>query len=143
LLPPRKRIRGAVTASNYDDSTEESYEAYTKPDIDYHIWADIDVDIMAAEPATTGEMLELRLVLGVMERTRPSLRIEVPLRLELIRFQILRVLRESRGHRMLDASKQRVGMLDRIGVLERDNIRLRGMLCVERERVYSLQRQRT
>ncbi|GJR42673.1 hypothetical protein Tco_1310776 [Tanacetum coccineum] len=34
LLPPRKRIRGAVTASDYDDSIEESYEAYTKPDID-------------------------------------------------------------------------------------------------------------
>ncbi|GJS05151.1 hypothetical protein Tco_0321659 [Tanacetum coccineum] len=35
LLPPRKRTRGAVTASDYDDSTKESYEAYTEPDIDY------------------------------------------------------------------------------------------------------------
>ncbi|GJZ71190.1 hypothetical protein Tco_0635041 [Tanacetum coccineum] len=44
------------------------------------------------------------------------------------------------GRRMLAASEQRVSMLDRIGVLERDNMRLRGMLCVERERVDSLQR---
>nr|GEV59081.1 hypothetical protein [Tanacetum cinerariifolium] len=35
--------------------------------------------------------------------------------------------------RMLAASEQRSGILDRIRVLERDNMRLRGMLCVERE----------
>ncbi|GJT48815.1 hypothetical protein Tco_0974972, partial [Tanacetum coccineum] len=28
LLPPHKRIRGAVTTSDYDDSTEESYDVY-------------------------------------------------------------------------------------------------------------------
>ncbi|GJR89932.1 hypothetical protein Tco_0213943 [Tanacetum coccineum] len=38
-------------------------------------------------------------------------------------------------HGMLAASEQRTGMLDRIRVLERDNMRLQGMLCVERERV--------
>ncbi|GKF02616.1 hypothetical protein Tco_0029539, partial [Tanacetum coccineum] len=45
-----------------------------------------------------------------------------------------------RGCRMLAASEQRAGMLDRIRVLEMDNKRLRGMLCVERERVDSLRR---
>ncbi|GKD90558.1 hypothetical protein Tco_1366065, partial [Tanacetum coccineum] len=41
-------------------------------------------------------------------------------------------------HGMLAASEQRTGMLARIGVLERDNMRLRGMLYVEREQVNSL-----
>ncbi|GKD31622.1 hypothetical protein Tco_1242400 [Tanacetum coccineum] len=42
------------------------------------------------------------------------------------------------GHKMLVTSQHSAVMLDRIGVLERDNMRLRGMLCVERERVDSL-----
>ncbi|GJY94253.1 putative reverse transcriptase domain-containing protein [Tanacetum coccineum] len=52
LLSPHKRIRGAVSASNYDDSTKESYEAYTEPDIDSNVQADIDADTTAAEAAT-------------------------------------------------------------------------------------------
>ncbi|GJZ50027.1 hypothetical protein Tco_0604217, partial [Tanacetum coccineum] len=31
LLPTRKRIRGSISATDQDDSTEESYEAYTEP----------------------------------------------------------------------------------------------------------------
>ncbi|GJX42495.1 hypothetical protein Tco_0257485 [Tanacetum coccineum] len=53
LLPPRKRIRGVVTTSDYDDSIEESYEAYTEPDIDSDVQADIDVD---AEATATREV---------------------------------------------------------------------------------------
>nr|GEW78916.1 hypothetical protein [Tanacetum cinerariifolium] len=34
LLPPCKRIRGVVTASDYDDSTEGIYEPCIEPDID-------------------------------------------------------------------------------------------------------------
>ncbi|GJS90539.1 putative ribonuclease H-like domain-containing protein [Tanacetum coccineum] len=56
LLPPRKRIRGAATASDYDDSIEGSYEAYTEPDIDSDFQADIDADIAAAETAATLEV---------------------------------------------------------------------------------------
>ncbi|GJR92050.1 hypothetical protein Tco_0216061 [Tanacetum coccineum] len=55
LLPPRKRISGAVTASDYDESTEESYEAYTKPDIDSDVQVDINVDIVAMEAAAARE----------------------------------------------------------------------------------------
>ncbi|GKA80466.1 hypothetical protein Tco_0787158 [Tanacetum coccineum] len=55
LLPPHKRIRGAVTASDYDDSFEESYKAYTEPDIDSDVQADIDGDTMAAEAASARE----------------------------------------------------------------------------------------
>nr|GEU37920.1 putative reverse transcriptase domain-containing protein [Tanacetum cinerariifolium] len=40
--------------------------------------------------------------------------------------------------RMFIASEHSADMLDRIGVLERDNMKLRGMLCVEREQIDSL-----
>ncbi|GJT82643.1 hypothetical protein Tco_1056985 [Tanacetum coccineum] len=56
LLPPRKRIRGAATASDYDDSIEGSYEAYTEPDIDSDFQADIDADIAAAKTAAALEV---------------------------------------------------------------------------------------
>ncbi|GKD23180.1 hypothetical protein Tco_1224883 [Tanacetum coccineum] len=55
LLPPCKRIRGYISASDYDDSTEESYEAYTEPDIDSDVQAGIDVDTTAVEAAAARE----------------------------------------------------------------------------------------
>ncbi|GKB85782.1 hypothetical protein Tco_0958054 [Tanacetum coccineum] len=41
---------------------------------------------------------------------------------------------------MLAASQQSAVMLDRIGVLKRDNMRLKAMLCIKRERINSLRR---
>nr|GEY51717.1 hypothetical protein [Tanacetum cinerariifolium] len=55
LLPPRKRIRCVVTLCDFDDSTKESYEAYTKPNIDFDVQADIDVDTTAVEATVTRE----------------------------------------------------------------------------------------
>ncbi|GKA51037.1 hypothetical protein Tco_0744233, partial [Tanacetum coccineum] len=44
------------------------------------------------------------------------------------------------GHRIVATSQQSATMSERIGTLERDNVRLRGMLDVERQRVDLLQR---
>ncbi|GJT65408.1 hypothetical protein Tco_1016888 [Tanacetum coccineum] len=55
MLPPRKRIRGSVFASNYDDSTKESYEAYTEPDIDSDVRAKIDADTANVEASAARE----------------------------------------------------------------------------------------
>nr|GFB48235.1 hypothetical protein [Tanacetum cinerariifolium] len=55
LLPPRKRIRGAFTTSDCDGSTKESYEAYTKPDIDSDVEADINADTAVAEATAVRE----------------------------------------------------------------------------------------
>ncbi|GKA71836.1 putative reverse transcriptase domain-containing protein [Tanacetum coccineum] len=46
----------------------------------------------------------------------------------------------SNGYASIVASEQRVELFDRIGTLERDNMRLRGMLGVERQRVDRLWR---
>ncbi|GJS96551.1 hypothetical protein Tco_0803519 [Tanacetum coccineum] len=64
LLPPYKRIRGVVTASNYDDSFNESYEAYTEPDIDSDVQEDIDGDIAAAE-ATAAREADVGVEVGI------------------------------------------------------------------------------
>ncbi|GJY27601.1 hypothetical protein Tco_0403368, partial [Tanacetum coccineum] len=95
LLPPRKRIKGVITASDYDDSTKESYEVYTEPNIDSNVQADIDADTVAVEAAAAREA-----DIGV------------------------------KGRRMLAATEKRAGMFDRIMMLERDNMRLRGMLTM-------------
>ncbi|GJT33741.1 hypothetical protein Tco_0924160 [Tanacetum coccineum] len=41
---------------------------------------------------------------------------------------------------MMATSQQSAAMSERIGTLERDNMRLRAMLCVERERIDNLRR---
>nr|GEV70877.1 hypothetical protein [Tanacetum cinerariifolium] len=46
----------------------------------------------------------------------------------------------SDGYALIAASEQRDELFDRIGTLERDNMRLRGMLGVERQRVDRLRR---
>nr|GEW15359.1 retrovirus-related Pol polyprotein from transposon TNT 1-94 [Tanacetum cinerariifolium] len=53
LLPPCKRIRGVVVEFYYDDSTKGSFEAYTEPDINFGVQADINADIAAGETTTS------------------------------------------------------------------------------------------
>ncbi|GKA49436.1 hypothetical protein Tco_0742509 [Tanacetum coccineum] len=55
LLPPRKRIRGSIDAPILDDDVEDSYEPYTKPDIDSNIQVDIDACIAAADAIAARE----------------------------------------------------------------------------------------
>nr|GEU37596.1 reverse transcriptase domain-containing protein [Tanacetum cinerariifolium] len=64
LLLPRKRIKGAVTTSDYDDSTKESDEAYTEPDIDSYVQADIDANTAAVEAAAAWEA-DVRVEVGI------------------------------------------------------------------------------
>nr|GEW81733.1 reverse transcriptase domain-containing protein [Tanacetum cinerariifolium] len=55
LLPPRKRIRGFVSTTDYEVSPEESYEPYTEPDIDFDVQAGIDAYVAVADAETTKE----------------------------------------------------------------------------------------
>ncbi|GKB22001.1 hypothetical protein Tco_0855924 [Tanacetum coccineum] len=115
LLPPRKRIR------------------------------DIDVDTTAAEAAAAIEAnVGVEDDIGsngkdeAEEEAESGDRGTIEIRVD--RVSDIESAWEEQGRRMLAASEQRVGMLDRIGVLERDNMRMRGMLCVKRERVDNLRR---
>nr|GEU36725.1 hypothetical protein [Tanacetum cinerariifolium] len=55
ILPPHKRIRGSVSTIAQDDSTEESYKAYTEPNIDFDVQTDIDDDTTVVEAAAARE----------------------------------------------------------------------------------------
>ncbi|GJW78384.1 hypothetical protein Tco_0140066 [Tanacetum coccineum] len=131
LLPPRKRIRGAVTASDYDDSIEESYEAYAKPDIDFDVQADINADTAVAKTAMALEInIRIEADVGVEVGIRIEREDEVKswdrgtIKIGVDRVSDIESAQREQGRRMLAASEQRAGMLDRIGVLERDNMRL-------------------
>ncbi|GKC71554.1 putative reverse transcriptase domain-containing protein [Tanacetum coccineum] len=56
------------------------------------------------------------------------------------RVRVIESVQRDQGHRIVATSQQSAAMSERIGTLERDNVRLRGMLDVERQRVDRLRR---
>nr|GEZ39634.1 hypothetical protein [Tanacetum cinerariifolium] len=122
LLPPRKRIRGSVTAFDYDDCIERSYEAFTKPDIDFDVQLDIDTDVAATEI-----VVALEVGIGIIAYVGVEVGIRMRGRTGSKRMSSLDIEVETR-------------LLDRIRISKRDNMRLHGMLCVERDRIDSLRR---
>ncbi|GJV11732.1 putative ribonuclease H-like domain-containing protein [Tanacetum coccineum] len=119
LLPPRKRIRGVVTASDYDNSTEESYEACTEPDIDSNVQTDINVDTTAAE-ATTAKEADVRVEVDIGSDGKDDAEEEAEsknrgtIEIQVDRVWDIESAQREHEHGMLDASKQRTGMLARI-----------------------------
>ncbi|GKE43913.1 hypothetical protein Tco_1471197, partial [Tanacetum coccineum] len=55
-----------------------------------------------------------------------------------LRIRVIESVQRDQGHRMMATSQQSAAMSERIGTLERDNMRLRAMLCIERERIDNL-----
>ncbi|GJV85363.1 hypothetical protein Tco_1525261 [Tanacetum coccineum] len=64
LLPPRKRIRGFISPTDFEVSLEESYEPYAEPDINSYVQADIDVGIAAADAEAARET-DVRVEVGI------------------------------------------------------------------------------
>ncbi|GJV13181.1 retrovirus-related pol polyprotein from transposon TNT 1-94, partial [Tanacetum coccineum] len=56
LLPPRKRIKGSVSKTNYEVDFEESYEPYTEPDIDSDVQSDINAYIVTVDTVAAREV---------------------------------------------------------------------------------------
>nr|GEX95825.1 hypothetical protein [Tanacetum cinerariifolium] len=108
LLPPCKRIRGVVDIDVDTAATKAAAARY----VDVGVEASIgnDGEDKAKEEAKSGD--------------RGTIEIEVNRVLDIESAQI------EQEHRTLAASEQRTDMLARIRVLERDNMRLLGMLCV-------------
>ncbi|GJW27717.1 hypothetical protein Tco_0044592, partial [Tanacetum coccineum] len=137
LLPPRKRIRGtdiskitrkpSRTGKHGHEKRKSSKEAKdAKPKVGK---VDIDVDTTAAEAATAKEA-DVGVKVGIRSygeeeaeeeaesRDRGTIEIGVDMVSDIER------ARREHEHGMLAASEQRTGVLARIRVLERDNIRL-------------------
>ncbi|GKF28997.1 hypothetical protein Tco_0095339 [Tanacetum coccineum] len=164
LLPPHKRIRGSISATTQDDSTEEIYEAYTDPDIDLDVQADIDANTIVAEAAAARKAdarveVDTRIdsedeveeeaesshrgtvEMGVDTVVKPVLLEDTSMHTddkdsrEVVQLGLDEIIQELHDH--LEEISSAV-MLDRIEVLERDNMRLRAMLGIERELIDSL-----
>ncbi|GKD85557.1 hypothetical protein Tco_1356711, partial [Tanacetum coccineum] len=127
-LLPRKRIRGYVTASNYDDSTEGSYEAYTEPAIDSDDQVDIDADTAAAETAAALEVdigieADVGVEVGIGIKRKDKVKEEAKsgnrgtIEIGVDRVSDIKSAHRDQGRRTLVPSKQGAGMLDKIRVL--------------------------
>ncbi|GJW93462.1 hypothetical protein Tco_0173134 [Tanacetum coccineum] len=101
LLPPRKRIRDEVTASDYDDN--------------------IDVDTAAAKAATAREV-DVGVEVGIRSNGEDKAEEKA----------------KSGDRGTIEIGVDRVSDIE--SAQREDNMRLPGMLCVERERVDSLRR---
>ncbi|GKA11304.1 putative RNA-directed DNA polymerase, partial [Tanacetum coccineum] len=102
---------------------EESYEPYSKPDIDSDVQADINARIAADDSIAAREMdVRVKVGIEVEEEAKSSAR-------------VIKGAQRSSGYASIVASEQRAELLDRTDTLERDNMRLKGMLGVERQRV--------
>ncbi|GJR02162.1 putative reverse transcriptase domain-containing protein [Tanacetum coccineum] len=130
-------------------NVENSYEPYTEPYNDPNVQADIDACIEFADDiAARGT--DVRVVIGnaAEEEAESSTRGTIEIGVDrvthpVVSDDIVEPVREDfpelvsadgslKGHRIMETSQQSAAMLERIGTLKRDNMRLRGMLDVER-----------
>ncbi|GKE88324.1 hypothetical protein Tco_1565799, partial [Tanacetum coccineum] len=153
LLPPRKRIRGSVSATDYEVSSEESYEPYTEPDIDSDVQADIDACIAAADAAAARET-DVRVEVGIETEAEAGeeanaeiqpegtieIGVDVTTGIDIPDDLLMPDAIEEQEGRNLIANGKRSGLLERVVALEGSNTRLRDALGIKRVRADSLRR---
>ncbi|GJT33735.1 hypothetical protein Tco_0924154 [Tanacetum coccineum] len=138
LLPPRKRIRGSVSMTNYEeynarvevdtrldreDEDDEEAESSHREDFPDLVSADASREVM-------------QIGLDVVMQELYDHMVDIPVR----RIMVIESVQRDQGHRMMATSQQSAAMSERIGTLERGNMRLRAMLCIKRERIDSPRR---
>ncbi|GKC92416.1 putative reverse transcriptase domain-containing protein [Tanacetum coccineum] len=167
LLPPRKRISDLDFVTDFEDrdiglgvDVEDRYEPYTKPDIDSDVQANIEACIaFTVDIAARGTDVRVEVGTAAEEEAEPSARGTIEIGVDRVTHPVVLddttesviegfpelisvdgSLERDQGHRIMATSQQSTAMLERIGTLERDNMRLIGMLGVERQRVNRLRR---
>nr|GEW99042.1 hypothetical protein [Tanacetum cinerariifolium] len=156
LLPPPKSNREIGLGVDIKDS----YEPYTEPDIDPNVQVDIDACISFADDIIArGTNVRVEDETVTKEEAESSARGMIEIRVDRVTHLIvsddivvhvredfpqlvsvdgyLEVMQRGldvrdHGHRIVATSQQSAAMSERIGTLEPDNMRLRGMLGVER-----------
>ncbi|GKB91969.1 hypothetical protein Tco_0964241 [Tanacetum coccineum] len=139
---------------------EDSYEPYTKLDINPNVQTNIDECFVYADAIRT-RGTDVRVVVetaaeeDVESSARGVVEVEVDPRVgPVIDDDVRESVREDvpdhvttdeaveidQGHRIMATGQQSAAMSERIGTLKRDNRRLKGMLDVERQRVECLRR---
>ncbi|GKA46000.1 hypothetical protein Tco_0738796 [Tanacetum coccineum] len=122
--PSRRRCRDSSAASSPEDSIEESMEVGSATHIDSDILADIKVDVAEAVAVVEVDA-------GVKSDVE-----------EIHARRVTNIKEEQRAQevRALADERERARLLNKVEVLKRDNMRLRGMLGVKRDRVDSVRR---
>nr|GEV89707.1 reverse transcriptase domain-containing protein [Tanacetum cinerariifolium] len=161
LLPPSKSNREIGLGVDIKDS----YEPYIEPDIDPNVQVDIDACISFADDITTrGTNVRVKDGTVTKEEAESSARGTIEIEVDRVTHLIvsddivvhvredfpqlvsvdgyLEVMQRGldvrdHGHRIVATSQQSAAMSERIGMLEPDNMRLRGMLGVERIMSYA------
>ncbi|GJW36725.1 putative reverse transcriptase domain-containing protein [Tanacetum coccineum] len=142
---------------------EDNYEPYTEPDVDYDIQTDIDACIAFADDiAARGANVRVEDGTVAEEEAESSARATIEVGVDRVTYlvvsddmaepelydhmveipvhsvRVIKSVQRDQVHRIVATSQQSASMSERIGTLERDNVRLKGMLDVERQRVNRL-----
>ncbi|GJW21319.1 hypothetical protein Tco_0031941 [Tanacetum coccineum] len=123
------------------DKTSDGPEVKAKDEIITSTWNLVDRSFTSAEFSSSSDIVpftvDTKLVDKVPRHNHCDKKIvRIPLGDE----TLMILSNRSDGYALIVASEQRVELFDRIEILERDNIRLRGMLDLERQRVVRLWR---
>ncbi|GKB00208.1 hypothetical protein Tco_0828201, partial [Tanacetum coccineum] len=148
LLPPPKRIRSLETTTDLEGCSEDNVEVVRIDgiDIDPEIQAEIDECFAYAnalrdreigargvvakdipEPAQEGAIEVTYETLGDLVQRFHDHTKEIPVS----RVQVIESVHRDQGPKIIATGQQSADMLERIGELERDNMRLTNMMDVE------------
>ncbi|GJT55233.1 putative reverse transcriptase domain-containing protein [Tanacetum coccineum] len=142
LLPPRMRIRDSDSVTNFEVSSEEDYVPHVARE------ADIDACVTFADDiAARGTDVRVEVETKAEEKAESSARGTIKIGVDrvthlVVSDDIAEPIREyfpelvsvdgclegDHGHRIMASSQQGAAMSEMISTLERDNMRLRGML---------------
>nr|GEU82755.1 reverse transcriptase domain-containing protein [Tanacetum cinerariifolium] len=162
-----KRIKSSEIATDLDISSEDRFEPYVPRgtdlemdvdvvrsygiDIDLVIHAEIDECIAYAD-ALRDRGIDVRVIVKVVDRdnetgTRGSIEVRVDRVTPLVTANDIPeptqeegAVERDQGHKIVATGQQSTDMLERIGELERDNMRLKDMMDVMSQRVTRSQR---
>ncbi|GJW80602.1 putative reverse transcriptase domain-containing protein [Tanacetum coccineum] len=150
LFSPCKRIKDSYSVTYF--------EPYTKPDVNSDIQATINTciafdddlrakgtnvrvviettveeEVESSVKGTTEVAVDPRARPVINDDVRENIREDVP---DHVRadgaVEVIESVQRDQGHRIVATSQQSATMLEQIGILERDNVRLKGMLDAER-----------
>ncbi|GKD91859.1 hypothetical protein Tco_1371696 [Tanacetum coccineum] len=136
LLPPCKRIRSSDSVMDLEVSSDVSFESSIPRESSSRVDVDIEVLDDIPEPCQEEGAIEVTYkTLGDLVQRFHDHIVEISVH----RVQVIKSIHRDQGHRIVATGQQSVVQSERISELERDNMRLKGMLDVTSKRVTRFQ----
>ncbi|GKA00317.1 hypothetical protein Tco_0672867 [Tanacetum coccineum] len=144
LLPPRKRIRSSDSVTDLEASSDVSFESSIPRESSSRV--DIDIgDVRVVVETVAREEVEMsargKVKIRIDRVTHPVVLDDIlePAHEEGA-IEVIESIHRDQGHRIVATGQQSAIQSERISELERDNMRLKGMLDVASQRVTQFQR---